>query len=369
MSQTKTPNHIPDSEKHVIVGLSGGVDSSVAAYLLQEQGYDVQALFMKNWEEDDEQEYCSAAEDLEDSTNICGKLNISLHTRNFSTEYWDKVFSYFLDEYRLGRTPNPDVICNKEIKFKTFLEHALKIGASHIATGHYARIKYSEGYYRLLKAKDVNKDQTYFLYALNQQQLSKSWFPLGDLSKPEVRQIAEDAGFDNYAKKDSTGICFIGERKFKDFLNRFLPSQPGEIHTNEGKIIGRHDGLMFYTIGQRQGLGIGGSIEGNGDAWYVIGKDLENNVLQVGQGHDNPMLFRNQLTATQLNWIANHPTDFPFQCMAKTRYRQQEQACTITQLNENNYNVVFDQPQRAITPGQSIVFYRNEECLGGGVIE
>jgi tRNA-specific 2-thiouridylase len=369
MPQTKSTNLVDNIEKHVIVGLSGGVDSSVAAYLLQQQGCNVQALFMKNWEEDDEQEYCSAEVDLKDSTNICGKLDIPLHTRNFSAEYWEKVFSYFLDEYRLGRTPNPDVICNKEIKFKTFLEHAMEIGASHIATGHYAQIKYSEGRYRLLKARDTNKDQTYFLYALNQQQLSKSWFPLGDLTKPEVRKIAEKAGFSNYAKKDSTGICFIGERKFKEFLNRYLPTQPGEMRTPEGKLIGQHDGLMFYTLGQRQGLGIGGSIDGSGDAWYVLGKDLKNNILHVGQGHDHPMLFRNQLTATQLNWIADRPANSSFQCMAKTRYRQQEQACTISQLNENNCEVIFDQPQRAITPGQSVVFYHKEECLGGGVIE
>ena len=368
MPQSKPSIPIPNNEKHVIVGLSGGVDSSVAAYLLQQQGYDVQALFMKNWEEDDEKEYCSAAEDLKDSEHICDKLNIPLHTRNFSSEYWEKVFSYFLEEYQLGRTPNPDVMCNKEIKFKTFLNHALEIGASHIATGHYARVKHSKGRYRLLKAKDSNKDQTYFLYALNQQQLSKSWFPLGDLTKPEVRQIAEKAGFSNYAKKDSTGICFIGERKFKEFLNRYLPSQPGEIRTSEGDLIGKHDGLMFYTLGQRQGLGIGGSADGSGDAWYVVSKNLENNSLVVAQGHNHPMLFRNKLVATQLNWIADCPDDIPFQCMAKTRYRQQEQACTITQLDDDHCEVLFDQPQRAITPGQSVVFYHKEECLGGGVI-
>jgi tRNA-specific 2-thiouridylase len=368
MPQTNSINHIPESERNVIVGLSGGVDSSVAAYLLKEQGYNVQALFMKNWEEDDKDEYCSAALDLEDSNKICEKLNITLHTRNFSTEYWDKVFSYFLDEYRLGRTPNPDVICNKEIKFKTFLEHALKIGANHIATGHYARVRYSDGHFKLFKAKDLNKDQTYFLYALNQQQLSKSWFPLGDLTKPEVRQIAEKVGFSNFSKKDSTGICFIGERKFKEFLNRYIPSQPGEMRTHEGELIGRHDGLMFYTYGQRQGLGIGGLTNGSGDAWYVLEKDLEKNILYVGQGHNHPMLFRSKLTATQVNWISDRPSNSSFQCMAKTRYRQQDQACTVSQLDKNTCEVVFDNPQRAITPGQSVVFYSKEECLGGGVI-
>ena len=369
MQHNKLTRIIPDKDRRVIVGLSGGVDSSVAAHLLQEQGYDVQALFMKNWEEDDEEEYCSAAVDLEDSKNICENLNISLHTRNFSTEYWDTVFNYFLEEYRLGRTPNPDVICNKEIKFKTFLEHALEMGASHIATGHYARVKYLDGYYRLLKAADTNKDQTYFLYALNQQQLSKSWFPLGDLTKPEVREIAEKAGFTNYSKKDSTGICFIGERKFKEFLSRYLPSQPGEIRTPEGELIGRHDGLMYHTLGQRQGLGIGGLKNGNGEAWYVLEKDLENNILLVGQGHDHPMLFRKKLTASQLNWISEQPKDFPFTCMAKTRYRQQEQACTIMRLENDICEVEFKESQRAITPGQSIVFYNEDECLGGGVIQ
>ena len=369
MPQANHQNVIAENDKRVVVGLSGGVDSSVAAYLLQKQGYDVQALFMKNWEEDDEEEYCSAAVDLKDSTNICDTLGIPLHTRNFSSEYWDKVFSYFLDEYRLGRTPNPDIICNKEIKFKTFLDQALEMGANHIATGHYARVKYLDGYYRLLKAKDTNKDQTYFLYALNQQQLSKSWFPLGDLTKPEVRQIAEKAGFSNYSKKDSTGICFIGERKFKEFLSRYLPSQPGEMRTPEGELVGHHDGLMFHTLGQRQGLGIGGSKDGSGEAWYVLGKDLKNNILIVGQGHDHPMLFQKQLIATQLNWISGRPTRTSFSCMAKTRYRQQEQACVISQLDEHTCKVDFDEDQRAITPGQSVVFYLNEECLGGGVIQ
>lgn len=355
--------------KKIVVGLSGGVDSSVAAYLLLKQGYEIQALFMKNWDEDDDPEYCSAEVDLKDANDVCKKLNIPLHARNFSSEYWDKVFSYFLQEYNAGRTPNPDIICNKEIKFKIFLEHALKMGADHIATGHYARVKYSEGFYRLYKAKDLNKDQSYFLYALNQMQLSKSWFPLGELTKPEVRKIAESAGFPNFSKKDSTGICFIGERKFKDFLGKYLPAKPGEIKTLNGFHIGTHDGLMYYTIGQRQGLKIGGLNSGSGEAWYVAGKDLDNNILLVVQGHDHPMLFSNTLRAKNLNWIAEPPDKLPFQCNAKTRYRQQDQSCIITRLDQDFCEVDFKNPQRAITPGQSVVFYNNDECLGGGVIQ
>lgn len=355
--------------KSIVVGLSGGVDSSVAAYLLLEQGYEIQALFMKNWEEDDEPEYCSAEVDLKDASEVCEALNIPLYARNFSSEYWDNVFSYFLDEYRAGRTPNPDIICNKEIKFKIFLEHAMEMGADHIATGHYAKIKFERDFFRLYKAKDLNKDQTYFLYALNQAQLSRSWFPLGDLTKPEVREIAKKAGFSNFGKKDSTGICFIGERKFKDFLGKYLPAKPGEMKTPEGDTIGQHDGLMYYTLGQRQGLGIGGSSTGSGEAWYVTGKDLNNNVLIVAQGHDHPMLYSDTLTAKNLHWIAEPPDMIPFQCHAKTRYRQQDQACTITLLEDDLCKVEFHNPQRAITPGQSVVFYRDSECLGGGVIQ
>ncbi|WP_455218074.1 tRNA 2-thiouridine(34) synthase MnmA [Kaarinaea lacus] len=355
--------------KKIVVGLSGGVDSSVAALLLQQQGYEIQALFMKNWEEDDDPEYCSAEVDLKDATEICNKLNIQLHARNFASEYWDKVFSYFIEEYRAGRTPNPDVVCNKEIKFKIFLEHALEMGADHIATGHYARIRYHDGYFRLYKAKDLNKDQTYFLYALGQSQLSRSWFPLGDLSKPEVRELAEKAGFSNYSKKDSTGICFIGERKFKDFLGKYLPAMPGDIKTPEGEAIGKHDGLMYYTLGQRQGLGIGGSSTGSGDAWYVAEKDLVNNVLIVVQGHDHPRLYKKTLMARNLNWITKPPSHYPFECLAKTRYRQPDQPCIITQLDNESCNVEFLNPQRAITPGQSVVFYSEDECLGGGVIQ
>ena len=372
MNQTANINNLLHSKKgmkNIVVGLSGGVDSSVAAYLLLAQGYELQALFMKNWEEDDDPEYCSAEVDLKDANEVCKKLNIPLHARNFSSEYWDKVFSYFLEEYRAGRTPNPDIICNKEIKFKIFLEHAMEMGADHIATGHYARIKFENGFYRLYKAKDLNKDQSYFLYALNQKQLSRSWFPLGELTKPEVRNIAKKAGFTNHAKKDSTGICFIGERKFKDFLSKYLPAKPGDIQTVDGYIIGKHDGLMYYTLGQRQGLKIGGSSTGSGEAWYVVQKDLDNNILIVAQGHDHPMLYSKTLVAKNLNWIAEPPDNLPFQCNAKTRYRQQDQACIITGLDNDICEVEFIHKQRSITPGQSVVFYRNDECLGGGVIQ
>jgi len=354
---------------NIVVGLSGGVDSSVATYLLIEQGYNVQALFMKNWDEDDGPEYCSAETDLEDAREISNKLHIDLYARNFSDEYWDKVFTYFLSEYRAGRTPNPDVLCNKEIKFRIFLDHAIEMGADHIATGHYARVVYNFGSYRLLKAKDSNKDQTYFLYALNQEQLSKSVFPLGELTKHEVRLLAQKAGFSNFSKKDSTGICFIGERKFKDFLSKYLPAQPGEIQTPEGKVIGKHDGLMYYTLGQRQGLGIGGSHTGSGEPWYVAGKDINQNILIVVQGHDHPLLFKKTLIAKEINWISNPPGPTPFQCYAKIRYRQEDQPCVITILEPDYCEVEFSSAQRAITPGQSVVFYNYDECLGGGIIQ
>ena len=368
LQKSPSPSSQPRPQK-IVVGISGGVDSSVTASLLQQQGHEVQGLFMKNWEEDDDSEYCSATVDLEDASQICTTLNIPLHTRNFASEYWDNVFHYFLEEYRIGRTPNPDVLCNKEIKFKVFLEQALVLGANYIATGHYARVAFRDGYYRLLKAKDTNKDQTYFLHALNQQQLEKTWFPLGELTKPEVRHLAEQAQFSNHAKKDSTGICFIGERKFKDFLSQYLPAQPGVMQTPDGKIMGQHDGLMYYTFGQRQGLGIGGDRDSSGDPWYVVGKNLDENILIVAQGHNHPLLFRDELSADQLNWIAETPQQFPFRCMAKTRYRQSDQACTITQLDGDQCHVHFDEPQRAITPGQSVVFYQGDECLGGGVIK
>ena len=357
-----------NSSRKVVIGLSGGVDSSVAALLLKKQGYILQGIFMKNWEEDDD-EYCSAEEDLDDASKVAKTLGIPLLTRNFSSEYWETVFQYFLSEYKKGRTPNPDILCNKEIKFKTFLEHAIELGAEYIATGHYARCEFSDNKYRLLKAKDTNKDQTYFLHQLDQYQLSKSLFPLGEISKPEVRALAEQSGFENFAKKDSTGICFIGERKFKEFLSQYIPAQPGDIKTIDGETIGNHDGLMYYTLGQRQGLGIGGSSGGDGQPWYVVGKDLDNNVLTVAQGHDHPSLFSTMLVGTNVHWIADRPNELPYKCFAKTRYRQSDQACTIIELNDHNCTVEFDQPQRAVTPGQSVVFYQGEECLGGAIID
>lgn len=356
------------SLKKVVIGLSGGVDSSVAALLLKKQGYDLQGIFMKNWEEDDN-EHCSAEEDLDDATKVAQQLAIPLLTRNFSGEYWETVFQYFLDEYKKGRTPNPDILCNREIKFKTFLEHAINLGAEKIATGHYARCVEREGKFRLLKAKDQNKDQTYFLHQLNQYQLSKSLFPLGDLEKSEVRALAEQSAFDNFAKKDSTGICFIGERKFKEFLSQYLPAKPGDIKTLDNETIGKHDGLMYYTLGQRQGLGIGGSSQGDGQPWYVVDKDLDNNILIVAQGHDNPAMLTNNLIGTDIHWIADVPQKLPYKCTAKTRYRQSEQACTIVELDNKNCTVTFDEPQRAVTPGQSVVFYQGDECLGGAIID
>ncbi|NIR27652.1 MAG: tRNA 2-thiouridine(34) synthase MnmA [Gammaproteobacteria bacterium] len=357
------------STHHVIVGLSGGVDSSVAAVLLQQQGYKVEGMFMKNWEEDDTEGYCSAAEDLADAKSVSETLGLALHAVNFSAEYWDRVFSYFLREYEAGRTPNPDILCNREIKFKAFLEHALSLGADRIATGHYARVGFQDGEFRLLKGRDTGKDQSYFLYTLGQYQLSRTLFPVGELEKSEVRQIAEHHQLVTYNKKDSTGICFIGERDFREFLSRYLPAQPGEIQTPEGQVIGHHNGLMYYTLGQRQGLGIGGVAGTNDDPWYVVGKEMEHNVLLAAQGHNHPLLFSNSLRASQLSWIDGKGPSAPFSCRAKTRYRQADQACTITWLDDDNCEVEFEQPQRAVTPGQSVVFYDGDLCLGGGVIE
>ncbi len=357
------------TKQRVIVGLSGGVDSAVATLLLRQQGFDVQGLFMKNWEEDDRDGYCGAAADLQDARQVCERLEIPLHKVNFATEYWDRVFQYFLQEYRAGRTPNPDVLCNTEIKFKAFLEHALNLGADLIATGHYARIEHRSGKYRLLKARDAAKDQTYFLHGLSQAQLAKTLFPLGELEKSEVRRIAAEAGLANHAKKDSTGICFIGERRFRDFLSRYLPSQPGEMRTPDGTLVGMHQGLMYYTLGQRQGLGIGGMRGASEAPWYVVGKDLERNVLLVAQGHDHPQLYHRGLITGKVHWIDGMPPELPFRCQAKTRYRQSDQACMITESTHGHCHVVFDEPQRAMTPGQYVVFYRADECLGGGVID
>jgi len=353
----------------VIVGLSGGVDSSVTALVLLEQGYEVSGLFMKNWDEDDGTEYCTARQDLEDAQQVCDKLGIPLRSVNFAAEYWDHVFEAFLQEYAAGRTPNPDILCNKEIKFKAFLDYAQDLGGELIATGHYARVEERGGRYRMLKGVDANKDQSYFLYTLGQPQLSRTLFPIGGMEKTEVRKLAAKAGFGNARKKDSTGICFIGERRFKDFLQRYLPAKPGEIQTAEGEAVGRHEGLMYYTLGQRRGFGVGGVKGADQDAWYVLRKDLERNVLVVGQGHDHPLLFTDALEAGTLDWCDNRPLEQPLRCAAKTRYRQSDQDCAVEPLDDGRCRVVFDQPQRAVTPGQSVVFYQGGECLGGGVIE
>jgi tRNA-specific 2-thiouridylase len=347
----------------VIVGLSGGVDSAVAALLLLRAGYEVEGLFMKNWEGDDDEDYCAAEEDYRVARDVSAQLEIPLHGVNFAREYWDRVFRHFLDEYGAGRTPNPDVLCNKEIKFKAFLDYALGLGAQFIATGHYARIERTPDRCRLLKGVDVNKDQSYFLYALGQRELRSALFPVGDLAKPLVRALAHEAGLPNHARKDSTGICFIGERKFKAFLQRYLPAQPGDIRSTDGAPLGRHEGLMYYTLGQRQGLGIGGP----GEAWYVVDKDLRNNTLVVAQGEHHSALYHTALRAQELTWVAGDPPASPLRCRAKTRYRQSDQACTV-HIEGSEALIVFDAPQRALTPGQSVVLYDAEVCLGGGII-
>jgi tRNA-specific 2-thiouridylase len=358
------------SSQRVIVGMSGGVDSSVAALLLLEQGYRVEGLFMKNWDEDDGTEYCTARADLADAQAVCDRIGIHLHTANFAAEYWDRVFEHFLAEYRAGRTPNPDILCNKEIKFKAFLDYALLLGADYIATGHYARIRRDDaGNAELLKGLDPNKDQSYFLHAVGAAQFARTLFPVGELLKPAVRDIAHKHQLATAAKKDSTGICFIGERRFKDFLQQYLPARPGLIETVEGRTIGEHHGLMYHTIGQRQGLGIGGVHGGDGEPWYVISKDLARNVLRVAQGADHPDLFQNALLLGEIHWISDAEPDLPLRCQAKTRYRQPDQDCLLTRHADGRYELRFEQPQRAITPGQSAVLYLGELCLGGGVIE
>ncbi len=354
----------------VIVGMSGGVDSSVSALRLLEQGHAVTGLFMKNWDEDDGTEYCTAREDLADAQAVCDRLGIPLQTVNFAAEYWDHVFEVFLREYAAGRTPNPDILCNKEIKFRAFLDYARDLGADRIATGHYARIEpHGDGGYRLLKGVDSGKDQTYFIHTLGQDPLARTLFPIGDLEKAEVRRIAARAGFDNARKRDSTGICFIGERRFKAFLQRYLPAQPGVIETADGQALGRHDGLMYYTLGQRRGFGIGGIRGAADEAWYVLAKDLRRNVLIVGQGHEHPLLLADTLEAGTLDWCRERPPTAPLRCAAKTRYRQPDQACEVTLLEGGRCRVRFERLQRAMTPGQSVVFYRGDECLGGGIIE
>ena len=359
-----------NATKKVICGMSGGVDSSVSAFILQQQGYQVEGLFMKNWEEDDDTDYCTAAADLADAQAVCDKLGIKLHKINFAAEYWDNVFEHFLSEYKAGRTPNPDILCNKEIKFKAFLDYAAEdLGANYIATGHYVRRRGADDKAQLLRGLDANKDQSYFLYTLSSKQVGQSLFPVGDIEKPIVRAIAEDLGLITAKKKDSTGICFIGERKFKDFLARYLPAQPGNIRTVEGDIIGRHDGLMYHTLGQRKGLGIGGVKGASEEAWYVVEKDLVNNELIVAQGHDHSALLSTGLIAQQLHWVDRQPIREPLRCTVKTRYRQTDVPCTIEPIDDESIKVIFDEPQIAVTPGQSAVFYLDEVCLGGGIIE
>ncbi|MGQ7277016.1 tRNA 2-thiouridine(34) synthase MnmA [Brevibacillus thermoruber] len=356
-------------DTRVVVGMSGGVDSSVTAYLLKQQGYDVIGIFMKNWDDTDEFGHCTAEDDFQDVRRVCEQIGIPYYTVNFEKEYMEKVFQYFLDEYKRGRTPNPDVMCNREIKFGELLDKVMDLGADYIATGHYARVEFRDGAYRLLRGVDSNKDQSYFLNALDQHQLSKTMFPLGSLTKPQVREIAEKAGLATAKKKDSTGICFIGERNFREFLQNYLPAKPGDIETVDGEVIGRHDGLMYYTLGQRQGLGIGGGHGKTGEPWFVVDKDLERNVLIVAEGAGHPRLYSTRLIATDVNWISGKEPASSFTCTAKFRYRQPDQGVTVHLREGNTVEVVFDQPQKAVTPGQAVVFYNGEECLGGGIID
>lgn len=347
----------------VVVGMSGGVDSSVAALLLKKQGYEVIGVFMKNWDDTDEHGICTATEDYEDVVRVANQIDIPYYSVNFEKEYWDKVFTYFLDEYKNGRTPNPDVMCNKEIKFKAFLDYAMSIGADYVATGHYAQLCKVNGTVQLLRGTDENKDQTYFLNQLTANVLEKVMFPLGHLPKSEVRKIAKEYGLATAEKRDSTGICFIGKKNFKEFISEYLPAQPGEMQKINGEIKGEHDGLMYYTVGQRHGLGIGGE----GEPWFVVGKNLEKNILYVEQGEDNPYLFSDGLIANDINWI--NEVEDSFTCTAKFRYRQKDSPVTVTKLENRNIHVSFQHSERAITPGQAVVFYDGDVCLGGGIID
>ena len=354
------------AQQRVIVGMSGGVDSSVTALLCQQQGYLVEGLYMKNWEEDDGTDYCTAVEDLADAQSVCNKLGITLHEANFATEYWGNVFTHLLSEYQSGRTPNPDVLCNREIKFEVFAKYARILGADLIATGHYARLIKSGDKKRLAKALDTKKDQSYFLQAVSERQLANVIFPLGELTKPEVREIAKNSGLPTHSKKDSTGICFIGERRFKDFLQSYIPAQPGEIRDLNGNLLGRHDGLMYHTLGQRQGLGIGGITGAAESPWYVVGKDLQQNQLLVGQGNRHPALLCTEITLDEVHWINSAPK-IPGRYQAKVRYRQPDQKCELN-IRQNRLEVFFEVPQRAVAPGQWACFYAGDICLGGGII-
>jgi tRNA-specific 2-thiouridylase len=361
-------SHLTSKRKEdirVVVGMSGGVDSSVTAHLLKEEGYQVIGIFMKNWDDTDENGICTATEDYNDVIRVCNQLDIPYYAVNFEKQYWDKVFTYFLDEYKSGRTPNPDVMCNKEIKFKAFLDHAMSLGADYVATGHYAQVRRKNGVVELLRGKDRNKDQTYFLNALSQEQLQHVMFPLGNIEKPKVREIAKEAGLATAEKKDSTGICFIGERNFKQFLSEYLPAQPGDMQTLDGEVKGKHDGLMYYTLGQRQGLGIGGS----GEPWFVIDKDVENNILLVGQGFHHPALYANGLIAENVNWISGKLPEKPFNCTVKVRYRQEDQSARVEPQSNGTMIVHFEEPERAVTPGQAVVLYDGDVCMGGGTID
>jgi tRNA-specific 2-thiouridylase len=357
------------ADLHIVVAISGGVDSSVSALELVRAGHRVSALFMKNWNEPAADGRCRWEDDVADALDVCEKLDIPLNTVDLSQAYWDGVFRDFLDEYARGRTPNPDVLCNREVKFKAFLEHARAVGGDVVATGHYAQVRRTQGGYQLVKGADTNKDQTYFLYTLGQAQLAATLFPVGHLPKPEVRARAQAAHLATHAKKDSTGICFIGEQRFREFLSRFLPAQRGAIQALDGRTIGEHQGVIYYTLGQREGLGIGGvkgAVEG---PWFVVAKDVPNNVLVVAQGHDHPALLSRTLEADSLSWVAGEAPTLPFRCRAKTRYRQPDQACAIERIENGRLTTSFDEPQRAVTPGQSVVFYDGDVCLGGGIID
>ena len=357
------------SKGTVVVGLSGGVDSSVSAYLLKQQGYEVIGLFMKNWEDDDDSEYCSSRQDFIDATAVADLIGIDIEAVNFAKEYKERVFADFLREYSAGRTPNPDVLCNAEIKFRAFLDHAMEMGADWIATGHYARVRRTENGTELLRGVDPGKDQSYFLHRLTQEQISRVLFPVGGLYKRDVRRIASEIGLPNAAKKDSTGICFIGERPFREFLNRYLPTPPGPIRTPDGRVVGKHIGLSFYTLGQRKGIGVGGMHDSTGEPWFVAKKDLQSNTLWICQGHDHPWLLSNRITAVHPSWIAGKAPDLSSSYTVKTRYRQADGGCQIVEATPLLFTLESDSPQWAATPGQSAVIYSGDVCLGGGFID